>query len=89
MKREMTGCTVLLLKSPEEKVVAIGLSDGRTLIHNIEFDETLMTFRQDTGPVTAVSFRSGNIFLIISVMVFSLFVGKVNTASNEYGCTGL
>jgi len=51
---------LLLLKSPEEKVVAIGLADGRTVIHNIEFDETLMTFRQDWGPVTAISFRTGD-----------------------------
>ena len=47
------------LQSPEEKVVAIGLADGRTVIHNIEYDETLMTFRQDWGPVTAVCFRTG------------------------------
>ena len=40
-------------------MVAIGLSDGRTVIHNIEFDETLMTFRQESGPVTAICFRTG------------------------------
>jgi len=40
-------------------VVAVGLSDGRTVIHHIEYDETLMMFSQDCGPVTAVSFRTG------------------------------
>ena len=55
-------CSIMcVLKSPEEKVIAVGLSDGRTVIHNIEFDETLMTFRQDWGPVTAISFRTGQI----------------------------
>ena len=40
-------------------VVAIGLADGRIVLHNLRFDETLMTFTQDWGPVTAISFRTG------------------------------
>jgi hypothetical protein len=40
-------------------VIAVGLADGRVLLHNIKYDETVMTFTQDWGPVTAISFRTG------------------------------
>jgi len=60
---------VVSVKSPEQKVVAVGLADGRTLIHNIEFDETLMTFQQhDWGPVTAISFRTGRLITLLSLL---------------------
>ena len=38
--------------------VGIGLSDGRLLLRNIKFDETLMQFRQNDGGVTGISFRT-------------------------------
>lgn len=40
-------------------VVAVGLVSGHIIIHNIKFDETLMKFQQDWGPITAISFRTG------------------------------
>lgn len=47
-----------LEQSPALDVVAIGLASGETIVHNLKFDETLMRFQQDWGPVTAVSFRT-------------------------------
>ncbi|KAL1418163.1 hypothetical protein MTO96_026176 [Rhipicephalus appendiculatus] len=48
-----------LEQSPAVDVVAIGLASGETILHNLKYDETLMRFQQDWGPVTAVSFRTG------------------------------
>lgn len=45
-------------QSPAIDVVAIGLADGQIILHNLKFDETIMKFRQDWGPVTTISFRT-------------------------------
>lgn len=50
---------VYVHQSPEEKVVAIGLADGRTIVHNIVYDQTILTVKQDWGEVMAISFRTG------------------------------
>lgn len=47
------------LQAPAVDVVAIGLVSGHIIVHNIKFDETLMKFQQDWGPITAISFRTG------------------------------
>ncbi|MBN3310749.1 WDR36 protein, partial [Amia calva] len=47
-----------LAQAPAVDVVGIGLTSGQIVIHNIKHDETLMTFQQDWGPVTAISFRT-------------------------------
>uniref|UniRef100_A0A452UM36 WD repeat domain 36 n=1 Tax=Ursus maritimus TaxID=29073 RepID=A0A452UM36_URSMA len=47
-----------LQQAPAVDVVAIGLMSGQVIIHNIKFDETLMKFRQDWGPITSISFRT-------------------------------
>ncbi|OCT98543.1 hypothetical protein XELAEV_18010780mg [Xenopus laevis] len=52
-----SGVTVLQ-QAPAVDVVAIGLTCGKIIIHNIKFDETLMTFQQDWGPITSLSFRT-------------------------------
>lgn len=53
------GCAVTCLtQSPAVDVVAIGLEDGRIMIHNLKQNVTLMTFLQDGGPVTSMSFRT-------------------------------
>uniref|UniRef100_A0A672KXX1 WD repeat-containing protein 36-like n=1 Tax=Sinocyclocheilus grahami TaxID=75366 RepID=A0A672KXX1_SINGR len=44
--------------TPAVDVVGVGLASGQIIIHNIRFDETLMKFQQDWGPVTALSFRT-------------------------------
>ncbi|CAN8027642.1 unnamed protein product [Ixodes persulcatus] len=55
-----SGVTALEQASgaPSVDVVAIGLASGQVMVHNLKFDETLMTFQQDWGPVTAISFRT-------------------------------
>uniref|UniRef100_A0A8C7DLY7 WD repeat domain 36 n=1 Tax=Oncorhynchus kisutch TaxID=8019 RepID=A0A8C7DLY7_ONCKI len=45
-------------QTPAVDVVAVGLSSGLIIIHNIKFDESLMKFQQDWGPVTSLSFRT-------------------------------
>ncbi len=47
----------VLEQSPAVDVVGIGLEDGRILLHNLKFDETLLEFRQDWGRVTGMTFR--------------------------------
>ncbi|GAB0205421.1 WD repeat-containing protein 36 [Grus japonensis] len=45
-------------EAPAVDVVAVGLVSGHIIVHNIKFDETLMKFQQDWGPITAISFRT-------------------------------
>ncbi|MEE6459806.1 hypothetical protein FKM82_000744 [Ascaphus truei] len=52
-----SGVTILQ-QAPAVDVVAVGQTCGKIIIHNIKFDETLMTFQQDWGPITAISFRT-------------------------------
>ncbi|XP_007486659.1 WD repeat-containing protein 36 isoform X2 [Monodelphis domestica] len=47
-----------LQQAPAVDVIAVGLVSGQIIIHNIKFDETLMMFRQDWGPITSISFRT-------------------------------
>ncbi|XP_003223040.1 WD repeat-containing protein 36 [Anolis carolinensis] len=51
------GVTVLQ-QAPAVDVVAVGLVSGHIIVHNIKFDEMLMKFQQDWGPITAISFRT-------------------------------
>lgn len=48
----------VLQQAPAVDVVAIGLTSGKIVIHNLKYDETLMTFQQDWGPITAIAFRT-------------------------------
>lgn len=47
-----------LVQAPALDVVAVGLSTGRVILHNIKFDKTIMEFTQDWGLVTSISFRT-------------------------------
>ncbi|MCO5584790.1 hypothetical protein L7F22_038722 [Adiantum nelumboides] len=48
------------VSSPALDVVGIGCADGKIHIHNLRFDETVVTFSHTTrGSVTALSFRTG------------------------------
>lgn len=47
-----------LEQAPAIDVVAVGLSTGRIILHNLKYDETIMEFTQDWGLVTSISFRS-------------------------------
>uniref|UniRef100_A0A671SPF0 WD repeat-containing protein 36-like n=1 Tax=Sinocyclocheilus anshuiensis TaxID=1608454 RepID=A0A671SPF0_9TELE len=52
------SAVTVLQQTPAVDVVGVGLASGQIIIHNIRFDETLMKFQQDWGPVTALSFRT-------------------------------
>ncbi|XP_075229735.1 WD repeat-containing protein 36 [Lycorma delicatula] len=46
-----------LVQATAVDVVGVGLSNGRIILHNLKFDETIMSFMQDWGAVTTISFR--------------------------------
>ncbi|CAL1567317.1 unnamed protein product [Knipowitschia caucasica] len=48
----------VLEQSPAVDVVGVGTATGRIIIHNLRLDETLMSFSQDWGPITALAFRT-------------------------------
>lgn len=55
-----SGVSVTVLESSGAlDVVAIGLSNGTILLHNIKLDRTLFSFKHSPGPVTSISFRKG------------------------------
>ena len=49
----------ILIQAPAVDVIGVGLENGKIIIHNIKFDETIMSFSQDWGPITTLSFRTG------------------------------
>uniref|UniRef100_A0A4W4G599 Small-subunit processome Utp21 domain-containing protein n=1 Tax=Electrophorus electricus TaxID=8005 RepID=A0A4W4G599_ELEEL len=52
------SAVTVLQQTPGVDVVGVGLASGQIIIHNIKFNETLMKFQQDWGPITALSFRT-------------------------------
>jgi U3 small nucleolar RNA-associated protein 21 len=50
----------VVVQAPAVDVVGVGLQDGRIFVHNLKFDEVIMKFQQDWGPVTTLSFRTDN-----------------------------
>ena len=48
-----------MFQAPAVDVVGIGLSSGKIILHNLKYDETVCSFHQDWGPVTALTFRTG------------------------------
>eukprot|EP00049_Salpingoeca_infusionum_P000432 m.39941 g.39941 ORF g.39941 m.39941 type:complete len:966 (-) comp10369_c0_seq2:520-3417(-) len=48
----------VLEQAPAVDIMGIGLESGKIVIHDIKFDETLMTFTHEGGPVTSLSFRT-------------------------------
>jgi len=59
------GVTVLT-QAPAIDVAAVGLADGRIVIHNLREDSTLMTLRHEGGPVTSVTFRTDGVPVMAS-----------------------
>ena len=52
------------VSSPALDVVAVGCSDGSVHVHNVRYDEELMSFNhQIRGAVTALSFRTGDVVI--------------------------
>lgn len=52
-------CIFKMFQSPAVDVVGVGTATGRIIIHNIRLDETLMSFKQDWGPISSLAFRTG------------------------------
>lgn len=48
----------VLEQAPAHDVIGIGLTNGKIILHNIKFDETVMELHQDWGKVTGIGFRS-------------------------------
>jgi U3 small nucleolar RNA-associated protein 21 len=46
-------------KAPAIDVVGVGLENGRIVLHNLKFDETILSFTQDWGPIRSLTFRTG------------------------------
>eukprot|EP00043_Microstomoeca_roanoka_P019431 m.218630 g.218630 ORF g.218630 m.218630 type:complete len:933 (-) comp16994_c1_seq1:59-2857(-) len=47
-----------IAQSPLVDVVGIGLESGQIQVHNLRFDETIVSFTQEGGPITSISFRT-------------------------------
>lgn len=56
----------MLKQAPAIDVVGIGLTSGDIYIHNIKYDEVVLKFTQDWGPVTSLAFRTDGIAAMIS-----------------------
>lgn len=56
----------VLVQSPALDVIGIGLNSGKILLHNIKTDETIITFIQDWGSVTNLSFCTENSPIMVS-----------------------
>ena len=53
------GCAITVLEqAPADNVAAIGLMNGRIILHHLKKDETIFELMQDWGLVTAISFRT-------------------------------
>jgi len=53
-------------QAPAIDVVAVGLESGDIMVHNMKYDETVVKFSQDWGPVTSLSFRTDGQPVMIS-----------------------
>jgi U3 small nucleolar RNA-associated protein 21 len=54
----MTISVTCLCNSSVLDVVAIGLSDGQIILHNIRYDKSLFSLVHSPGPITSLSFRT-------------------------------
>ncbi len=48
-------------------MVGVGLENGRILLQNLKFDEQIMSFMQDWGPVTSLSLRTGIKYVLLMI----------------------
>jgi U3 small nucleolar RNA-associated protein 21 len=56
----------ILEQAPAVNVIAVGLASGDIILHNLKFDETVLKFRQEWGPVTALTFRTDGPPIMVS-----------------------
>lgn len=82
-KSEYASISYLEIVPDALDIIAIGLSDGKILIHDIYTDETLETFRHGTSPVTSLAFRTDGESSMVSgsdngsIAVWNLYTGKL------------
>ena len=57
-------------QAPAIDVVAVGLKSGEIYLHNMKYDETVVKFSQDWGPVTSLAFRTDGQPVMISGSVW-------------------
>lgn len=69
-----TAPITVLEQAPALDVVGVGLGDGRIILHNLKFDETIIEFKQDWGPVTSLSFRTDGPPIMVSGTVLGQIV---------------
>eukprot|EP00118_Oscarella_pearsei_P001965 m.9054 g.9054 ORF g.9054 m.9054 type:complete len:895 (+) comp21044_c0_seq2:11-2695(+) len=61
-----TSPILTIVQAPAVDVVAIGLQNGSIIVHNLKYDEAIMKFQQDWGPVTGISFRTDQVPIMAS-----------------------
>ena len=70
------GSAVLaVVQSPAVDVVGVGLESGGVVLHNLRYDETLMRFQQEWGPVISLSFRTGKSCQILWYRYCYMYLG--------------
>ncbi|KRY55869.1 Protein sidekick -like protein, partial [Trichinella britovi] len=75
------SAVVIMQQSPVIHVVAIGLANGRILVHNMKTDQTLLRFQHNDGPVSALAFRlDGQQALVSASVTGSLIVWNLDAA---------
>ena len=65
--------SILIPQAPAVDVVGVGLQSGKIILHNLKFDESVMSFQQDWGPVTALTFRTGSVFVVVTCEIWFWF----------------
>lgn len=66
-----------IVSSPALDVVAVGCTDGKIHVHNIRYDEELVTFTHSTrGSVTALSFSTGRTALSFTAFQLSALLNE-------------
>lgn len=60
------SCVTVLEQAPAIDVVAVGLASGDIILHNIKFDQSIVKFRQEWGPITALTFRTDGAPIMIT-----------------------
>lgn len=69
-----TAPITVLEQAPAIDIVGIGLGDGRIILHNLKYNETIIEFKQDWGPVTSLSFRTDGPPIMVSGTVLGHLV---------------
>ena len=78
-----------LAQSSAVDVVGVGLEDGSVIMHNLKFDQTIVRFHQEWGPVIGISFRTGELVcdgggelpgVVRSSVVSKLFLERLVTS---------